>query len=389
MTKKRKKPIPIASKPIQMKSRKKARQITSLFHKLTHELDYLKQKVKEHRDKNDNDDKNDKNDKDKQKIEKLQDQINQMGGRTEYQRASQLSTKFHSTTKWVLKVLFHHGWLPNGRRINNNNNNNNKSNKETTSKRKQRLYSYQPINILEVGAINTEMIDAALKTKKVEMKKSEIQSMIDQSQESQHLQQQEKVEKLQHGSCMKQYKSIPMYNMNVRSIDIQSSHPSIEEQDFLTLPITSNYDVIICSMVLNCVSTPQDRGKMLYLLHEQLVSSRCSTEKNDNNRMDEDTNEDTNGGICFLTIPKLCLNQSKYMNRVLFEEMLVDGVGFSIVEKKESPKVAFWVLRKGEGSSNRNNDKWKEEWSKSRILYKAKKYRNDFAVILSKDDCRR
>ena len=102
------------------------------------------------------------------------------------------------------------------------------------------------------------------------------------------------------------------------------------------------------------------------------------------------------------------MDLSKYMNRELMEQMLCGGIGFDIVERKDSPKVAFWVLRKrkrdtmnvkdkkkkrnsgvGVGGGGGNNDyDWKEEWSTLRVLYKAKKYRNDFGVVLSKDDCR-
>ncbi len=75
---KKKRPRPIAPKPIQMKSRKRARQVTSLFHKLTRQIDDLKQN-------------GDDNAETLNEIRLLEQQIDEMGGREEYQRASQLS----------------------------------------------------------------------------------------------------------------------------------------------------------------------------------------------------------------------------------------------------------------------------------------------------------
>ena len=103
------------------------------------------------------------------------------------------------------------------------------------------------------------------------------------------------------------------------------------------------------------------------------------------------------GGLCFLTIPKLCLSQSKYINRELFENILQDGIGFRIGEKKDSPKVAFWVLQKqekgikekkstvskGSESATTVEDR-KDEWSDLKILHRGKKYRNNFGVIMER-----
>ena len=380
----RKRPIPIAPKPIQMKSRKKARQVTSLFHKLTRQIDDIKkedEEKEEEKEEQQQQQQQQQQQKRKEKIKELELQIEQMGGREEYQRASQLSTKFHSTSRWVLKTLGKYDWLngiPVPTTMSSNSNSNSSNDDETAitttfTSRKKRKLPRRKVNILEVGAINTELLDAAKKTKRVEKKKSEITNTSTSSSsfnndDSIQQQQQQQIQQIQ-------YKTIPLYNIQVKAIDIRSTHESIQEQDFLTFPITSNYDVIVCSMVLNCVTTAIDRGRMIQLLYQQLQP---------------------NGGLCFLTIPKLCLQQSRYIDRKVFEEMIVDGVGFEIVEKKDSPKVAFWILRKQQkqqkqqhqkeqGNSRRKERKvWKKEWEELQILYRGKKYRNEFGVVLKK-----
>ena len=120
------------------------------------------------------------------------------------------------------------------------------------------------------------------------------------------------------------------YRLDVRAIDLHSSHEGIEEADFLTFPLchtdpSQRYDAVVCSMVINCVPTPEKRGNMLAGLYHQLRP----------------------GGLCFLTLPKLCLTQSPYMTPDRFQSLLsAGGVGFEVEETKESPKVSFFILRR-------------------------------------------
>ena len=331
-------PRPLAPPP-QMASRKKARKVTTLFHTLTRQLDQAKIE------------------KDDKTVSSLQKQIKEMGGREEYQRASQLSTKFHSTSKWVLGELGQIGWLHGGLM------NSTTYTKSITKGGKcdnNKTPCVRPVNVLEVGAINSELVDAPKKTRRlVMMKKGEDLSNNCSSDERNDNQ-----------------KDL-IYKLHVRAIDLQSSNPQIEEQDFLSLPppsLEGNFDVIVCSMVLNCVTTARNRGKMLSLLFRQLHP----------------------GGLCFLTIPKLCLDLSPYMTRNIFESILVNALGFIIEKKKDSPKVAFWVLKRplldhevscDTATSKRtlnNLSKYKEQWTKPIIVKKGKKYRNDFSVDLDK-----
>lgn len=298
----KKKPVPLTTKPVIMKSRKRARQVTTQFHKLTHERERAVQQG------------------DRIAVEKLDTALQEMGGRSEYQRASQLSTSFHSTSKWVLGNLARTGWLYG---IVEERQENTKVNDETKRKRPSR----RPTRILEVGAINTELLDAAAETTSTGEKK---------------------------------------YRLDVRAIDLHSMEARIEEADFLTLDFCSDnvkerYDVIVCSMVINCVPTPADRGKMMARWYHHLRP----------------------GGLLFLTLPKFCLTKSAFVTVNVFQEMLSSegGVGFQIEETKQSPKVAFFICRRPEKEKD-STMPLNKLWTKQIIRNKGKKFPNQFSVVL-------
>lgn len=301
---KKKRPIPLAPPPV-MRSRKKARVVTTRFHSLTRARALAIEQG------------------DTQRVYEYDEEIEKMGGRQEYQRASQLSTAHHSTSKWVIGVLALSGWLY--------------GIKEGTSSQEEKKKSKVPrrkTRLLEVGAINTELLNAAKETIPAEDGKG----------------------------------TVPKYRLDVTAIDLHSSHEGIQEADFLTFPLRDEelnhrYDVVVCSMVINCVPTPEQRGTMLARLFHQLRP----------------------GGLCFLTLPKLCLTQSPYLTPQLFLSLLsAGGVGFEVQETKESPKVAFFILRRPEKLSSKNSlDK---KWKTTKRINKGKKYRNKFAVILNEDE---
>jgi 25S rRNA (adenine2142-N1)-methyltransferase len=289
--KKRKRPIPLAPKPSAMTSRKQARRVTTLFHKLT--------KLRDEAQCQD----------DAPRVASLEQQIQDMGGRTEYQKASQLSTKFHSTSKWVIGKLKHNGWLYG-----------------ISNQQQSPNDDRQTTQILEVGAINTELLDAS---------------------------------SLKHPTSGKS-----KFKIHVKAIDIHSMVPGrIQEQDFLTLPNKERFHVIVCSMVLNCVTTPQDRGKMCVKLYHHLKP----------------------GGFLFLTIPLFCLSKSAFLTPQLFEKLLGEtGVGFTIKETKKSPRIAFFILQRPlMEESNRTLDK---QFTKHAVRRKGKKFPNQFSVVLKEKD---
>jgi len=281
--------------------------------------------------------------------------IEAIGGRTMYQQASQLSTSFHSTSKWVLGYLQRNGWLY-GIPIHNkeydddkaeNAKQQKKTSKTTTiisdnndKKKKKRRRPRRDTKILEIGAINTELLDASERTV----------VMSDTGNETKK------------------------YRLQVRAIDLHSMYPGrIEEADFNKLPLPDSnvnsvddrYDVIVCSMVLNCVTTPQDRGEILTRIYDFLLP----------------------GGKFFFTVPKLCLTQSPFIDKNSFMGLLgPTGVGFKVDETKESPKVCFFICSRPPTSDQNveHNILFDDKWIQKRQLHFGKKYRNQFAVVLDK-----
>jgi 25S rRNA (adenine2142-N1)-methyltransferase len=203
----------------------------------------------------------------------------------------------------------------------------------------------RPTRILEVGAINTELLDAAKSSSEPALHHGNETSLNTTGRRAGRL--------------------------LVRSIDLQSSHPEIEQADFLAIPLTDDeeqkYDVIVCSMVLNCVTMPIQRGEMLRRLFYFLLP----------------------GGLCFLTIPKSCLTLSPYMDRLRFLEALT-LTGLKVLETKESPKIAFFILERPKSENARA-----PETSDSESILQAKlakfrdistirrgrKYTNDFSIV--------
>jgi 25S rRNA (adenine2142-N1)-methyltransferase len=345
--KRRRAPIPVAPsiRPAVMKSRKRARHVTTLFHRLTRDRDLALQRG------------------DMKDVKECDRQLEEMGGREEYQRASQLSTSFHSTSKWVLGQLAHRGWLygiavdgdgqhgedsdadddttesANGEDEKNGDFSNTGNTRPRKRKRPSRK-SRRTTQILEVGAINTELLDAA----------AQPDDSISDS--------------FNHNPGDKNKPK--RYNIHVRAIDIHSmADGRIEEADFLELPFlhpdpTKRYDVIVCSMVLNCVTTATDRGRMLALLYHHLRP----------------------GGLCFFTIPKFCLTKSAFLTPTLFSSLLGEtGVGFVVVATKESPRVSFFVLQRPT-DLQRQRTGLDPKWTNQVVRNKGKKFPNQFSVVL-------
>jgi 25S rRNA (adenine2142-N1)-methyltransferase len=113
--------------------------------------------------------------------------------------------------------------------------------------------------------------------------------------------------------------------LDVLAIDLNSRDERIRQCDYFSMQPGREYDVLVSSMVLNCVPQPQERGKMLRMHWEHLKTD----------------------GHLFLMIPLTCLRNSKYMNYASFVEILL-AVGFHVREEKETPKLIFFCLQKSE-----------------------------------------
>jgi 25S rRNA (adenine2142-N1)-methyltransferase len=302
--------------------------VTTQFHKLTRQRDQASEEGDETR------------------AQELTRAIDDLGGRAEYQRASQVSTSFFSTSKWVLGYLSRNGWI-HGRPLSRcctgvdqrgrdqptsdtedalrgSEGELQRSPRNEQRKRVER----RPTRILEVGAVNLELFNAA------------------------------KV----NASARSSRRGIV-----VRAIDLHAMHSEIEEVDFLEMSVSvreeDRYDVIVCSMVLNCVTSPTRRGDMICRLYHFLSP----------------------GGLCFLTIPRSCLTLSPYMSRSKFQEAL-KATGLELLETKESPKISFYVCRRPENVNSPSGATHGENISAFHQLNpirQGRKYTNDFSVVFS------
>lgn len=332
--KRRTTPRPLVQPPHSTMSRKRARVATTKFHKYTQELASSVQRARQAgcrvRDDGVIVDVVSSNLSPKQlalveEVKQCANNLEAMGGREEYQRASQLNTSLFSTSKWLMGLMGSWGWLEGLKVVDRDGSD-----------------SRRDVRILEIGAINTQLLDAAKKTR-LRRNNGDFNGGIA-----------AKVERV--------------YRLNVRAIDIRSTDPRIEQSDFFALPNPKDaYDAIVCSMVINCVTSPQDRGKMLTKIFNFLRP----------------------GGKCFLTLPRLCLHQSKTMTRAYFEEILTKGVGFEIMKEatKDSPKIAFYVLSRPMNLSPVKC--WSDNFGTVRPLKNGKKFRNSFTVILSQAEVER
>lgn len=128
--------------------------------------------------------------------------------------------------------------------------------------------------------------------------------------------------------------------LNVRSIDLHSQHALIEEADFFDLPPCRAYDVIVCSMVINYVSTPSKRGEMVARLCMHLA------------------NED---GVLFLILPRRCVSSPFFSSEASLIHLLQWVYGLELLEEPHfTPRVAFFVLRLPAHPADQQNTSWEE-----------------------------
>jgi 25S rRNA (adenine2142-N1)-methyltransferase len=115
-----------------------------------------------------------------------------------------------------------------------------------------------------------------------------------------------------------------------RAIDLHAINSHIEQCDFFSLPYGGEldaatgtsipYDAVVCSMVLNCVPEPRRRFEMLVGLRAQLRT----------------------GGVCFITVPRSCLQHSFTLTHDTFCECLVAVGLIPVAFGKASAKIAFY-----------------------------------------------
>lgn len=151
-------------------------------------------------------------------------------------------------------------------------------------------------------------------------------------------------------------------HLSTRSIDLNSQHPLIEEIDFFDIEPRADYDVVVCSMVINCVPLPEKRGEMLARLKGHLKAT----------------------GILFLVIPTRCMT-SRHVGGVSSFMALLGLLGLQEVEhdslvKKETPKLSFFVLKHAMGTSEIN---WRKNLRDVCIKLKVSAHLRQFITLSS------
>ena len=175
---------------------KEARAVTSKFHKLLREQEDIKKRIGLRYGGGDSSDSsfssgysdNETHDPLRKRLLEIKKEIKKLGGRKRYQSASIFVTKSNrGTSKWVFSEVTRLGRRPKS--------------------------GDAPVRVLEVGAINTQLINCSW--------------------------------------------------LAVRAIDIATRHEKIERVDFFDITESVKYDVVVSGMVINCVPDCRLRGEML------------------------------------------------------------------------------------------------------------------------------
>ncbi|KAK6541717.1 hypothetical protein TWF694_007510 [Orbilia ellipsospora] len=184
-------------------------------------------------------------------------------------------------------------------------------------------------------------------------------------------------------------------------LDLNSLHPEIIKQDFMTFPVPKSvdegYDVVSCSLVLNYVPTPVGRGDMLKhisLFMEQALQKRrqrlnlgLNSSSGPQPRRDiESENTETETGrkgakdacwddslpALFLVLPAPCVTNSRYLTEKKLGEIMT-SLGYEVVRRKLSPKLVYYLYKyigNGKGGA----------FKKVELLPGGK--RNNFAIVV-------
>lgn len=114
-------------------------------------------------------------------------------------------------------------------------------------------------------------------------------------------------------------------------IDLNSNDAAnIQSQDFMQRPIPNDdserFDVISCSLVLNFVPSPLERGAMLKRLLAFLRRDVTTT-------------------YVFIVLPLPCIVHSRYMSESLFCEIMA-YLGYTRTQYYEAKKIAYFLFEK-------------------------------------------
>lgn len=115
---------------------------------------------------------------------------------------------------------------------------------------------------------------------------------------------------------------------DVVKIDLNSQEPSILKQDFMERPLPRSnddkFDLISCSLVINFVPSPKERGEMLKRITKFLKSPTPNTVSS-----------------LFFVLPLPCVSNSRYFDKQTLT-LIMESLGFKEIYYYEAKKVAYW-----------------------------------------------
>lgn len=113
-------------------------------------------------------------------------------------------------------------------------------------------------------------------------------------------------------------------------IDLNSQGPLILQQNFMERPLPKNdlekFNIISCSLVINFVPSPKERGDMLIRITKFLKKPTS-----------------TSASALFMVLPLPCVSNSRYFDNDLFQRIM-ESLGFEQSFYYEAKKVAYWLF---------------------------------------------
>ncbi|KAL7666300.1 25S rRNA adenine-N(1) methyltransferase [[Candida] zeylanoides] len=117
---------------------------------------------------------------------------------------------------------------------------------------------------------------------------------------------------------------------SVTRIDLNSQSPHILQQDFMERPLprdaSERFHMVSCSLVLNFVPTPRERGDMLLRITKFLHPPSAN-----------------GSSSLFFVLPLPCLQNSRYISKDIFETMMAE-LGFTISRSYEATKIIYYLF---------------------------------------------
>lgn len=176
---------------------------------------------------------------------------------------------------------------------------------------------------------------------------------------------------LEIGAINTQLLSTPW--LEVRSVDLRAparaaavgpQRRKIEAIDFFDverLPQRGEFDAVVCSMVLNCLTTPAQRGEMLRGIRRHLRFDGEEEEERGggggNGGGGEEEEEASSGdkitknkltkkrSVAFIMLPRRCVEASRACDWAGFERCMARAGLGEVLARRASAKVALWLVR--------------------------------------------